>query len=78
MLSTSELRPIQWRVWAGKIEREGEKGFLGSDGMVERDYMGNPFRMLESRPGFVDVRRQRREFAEWVREGGVVTGAPRG
>lgn len=51
------------------IEREGEKGFLKSDGEVARDYAGNPFRVLESRPGFVDVRRQRKEFAEWVREG---------
>lgn len=32
--------------------------------------MGNPFKVLESRPGFVDIRKQRKEFAEWVREGG--------
>ena len=71
VLGTPELRPIRWRVWAGKIEREGEKGFLGADGEVAKDYVGNPFKLLESRPGFVDVRKQRREFAEWVREGGV-------
>ena len=70
VLGTPELRPIQWRVWAGKIEREGEKGFMSADGQVDKDYVGNPFRLLESRPGFIDIRKQRKEFAEWVREGG--------
>ncbi|CAJ2513307.1 Uu.00g014260.m01.CDS01 [Anthostomella pinea] len=64
---TSRLRPIQWRVWAGQIEREGEAGFTNSSGEVEKDYVGNPFRLLESRPGFVDIRKQRKEFAEWVK-----------
>lgn len=69
-LGTPPLRPIQWRVWAGKIEREGEEGFMDADGQVSRDYVGNPFKMLETRPGFVDIRRQRKEFAEWVRSSG--------
>lgn len=67
---TPKLRPIQWRVWAGKVEREGEQGFLKSSGEVEKDFVGNPFRVLEARPGFVDIRGQRKEFAEWVRTGG--------
>ena len=71
VLGTPQLRPIQWRVWAGKIEREGEAGFTNGDGQVDKDYVGNPYRMLESRPGFVDIRAQRRQFAEWVREGGA-------
>lgn len=70
--STPKLRPIQWRVWAGKVEREGEQGFLKSNGEVEKDYVGNPFRSLETRPGFVDIRSQRKEFAEWVRAGGKI------
>ncbi|KFY37101.1 hypothetical protein V495_07375 [Pseudogymnoascus sp. VKM F-4514 (FW-929)] len=70
VLGTEELRPIRWRVWAGKIEREGEKGFLGANGLVAKDYVGNPYKALESRPGFVDIRKQKKEFAEWVREGG--------
>ena len=37
-----ELKPISWRVWAGKAERE-------SGG-------GGPFQGLEDRFGFVDVR----------------------
>lgn len=69
--NTPKLRPIQWRVWAGKVEREGEQGFVqSSGGEVDRDFVGNPFRVLETRPGFVDIRAQRREFAEWVRTGG--------
>lgn len=67
VLGTAKLRPIQWRVWAGQIEREGEEGFKDSNGEVDKDYLGNPFRLLESRPGFVDIRKQRREFAEWVK-----------
>lgn len=74
VLGTRPLRPIQWRVWAGKIEREGEEGFLGNNGEVEKDYMGNPFTYLESRPSFVDIHRQRKEFAEWIKNGGGGTG----
>ncbi|KAK3397657.1 magnesium transporter [Sordaria brevicollis] len=70
VLGTRPLRPIQWRVWAGKIEREGEEGFLGNNGEVEKDYMGNPFSYLESRPSFVDIRKQRKEFSQWVKNGG--------
>jgi hypothetical protein len=43
---------------------------MNGDGQVAKDYMGNPFRLLESRPGFTDIRKQRKEFADWIREGG--------
>ncbi|KAJ0164524.1 hypothetical protein CTA2_791 [Colletotrichum tanaceti] len=69
VLGAPNLRPIQWRVWAGKIEREGEAGFLTGSGEVEKDYIGNPFRILESRPGFADVRKQRRDFTNWIKAG---------
>lgn len=69
VLGAPNLRPIQWRVWAGKIEREGETGFMTGSGEVEKDYIGNPFRILESRPGFADVRKQRRDFTNWVKSG---------
>lgn len=71
VLGTPPLRPIQWNVWAGKLEREGEEGFLDNDGEVNKDYVGNPFRILETRPGFVDIRKQRKEFADWVKSGGM-------
>jgi membrane magnesium transporter 1 len=66
-MGSAPLRPIQWRVWAGQIEREGEEAFKDANGEVNRDFVGNPFKLLESRPGFVDIRKQRREFAEWVK-----------
>lgn len=67
VLGSSPLRPIQWHVWAGKIEREGQQGFLDSGGEVAKDFRGNPFSGLEARPGFIDIRKQRREFADWVK-----------
>ncbi|EFX01218.1 hypothetical protein CMQ_6160 [Grosmannia clavigera kw1407] len=70
VLGTNDLRPIHWHVWAGKIEREGEEGAKNAEGEVSKDFMGNPFSYLETRPSFVDVRRQRKEFEEWVRTGG--------
>ena len=42
VLGAEELKPISWRVWAGKTERE-------SGG-------GGPFQGLEDRLGFVDIR----------------------
>ncbi|KAK0628151.1 transmembrane protein 32 [Bombardia bombarda] len=78
VLNTRPLRPIQWRVWAGKVEREGEEGFIDSSGEVSRDYIGNPFRFLETRPGFIDIRKQRKEFADWVKNGGERLGASAG
>jgi len=74
VLGTRPLRPIEWRVWAGKIEREGEEGFVDNEGEVNKDYIGNPFQVFETRPGFVDIRKQRKEFADWVKNGGGVPG----
>lgn len=42
MLGAEELKPVSWRVWAGKIQREtGRAG---------------PFEGLEDRVGFIDIR----------------------
>ncbi len=73
-LGAPSLRPIQWPVWAGKIEREGEAGFVNGSGEVEKDFVGNPFHMLETRPGFVDIRKQRREFTAWAKGSGMGSG----
>jgi hypothetical protein len=67
VLSSPQPRPIRWTTWAGKIEREGAAGFRNSGGEVDKDFRGNPFRALESRQGFVDIRKQRREFADWAK-----------
>lgn len=42
VLGAEQLKPISWSVWAGQIEREGG----------ER----NPYRRLEERTGFMDIR----------------------
>ncbi|KAH6660556.1 magnesium transporter [Truncatella angustata] len=70
VLNTAPLRPIRWRVWAGQIEREGEEAFKDANGDVAKEFVGNPFKLLETRPGFVDIRKQRKEFAEWVKTQG--------
>ncbi|RMZ87766.1 hypothetical protein DV736_g5008, partial [Chaetothyriales sp. CBS 134916] len=56
VLGADQLKPILWSTWAGQIERDGEP---------------SPFRALEERPGFVDIRAKREEFADWVRHDGT-------
>lgn len=67
VLGSPTLRPVQWHVWAGKIERDGAAGFTDGAGEVDKDYRGNPYQFLEARQGFVDIRRQRQEFAAWAK-----------
>ncbi|KAI4269651.1 MAG: hypothetical protein LQ337_007147 [Flavoplaca oasis] len=54
VMGAEQLKPINWRVWAGRAE-------VRSGG-------GGPFQGLESRVGFMDIRRK--DFADWVREKG--------
>ena len=73
VLGSDDLKPIQWRVWAGNLEREGRKGAAvsGTDkGKIGGDAQVGGYAWLErgQRRGFLDIRGQRREFAEWVRE----------
>ncbi|KAL8653482.1 MAG: hypothetical protein Q9226_003836 [Calogaya cf. arnoldii] len=56
VMGAEQLKPINWRVWAGQVEKE-------SGG-------GGPFQGLENRVGFMDIRTQRTEFADWIREKG--------
>lgn len=73
------LRPIRWNEWAGRMEREGWDPAL--DGTAagasmtaplpgKRQVGGNPYRGLEERRGFWDVRAARAQFATFIREGG--------
>ncbi|QPG99091.1 hypothetical protein C2857_000834 [Epichloe festucae Fl1] len=71
VFGSEKLHPIRWQVWAGKIEREGRAGYIDGSGQVDRDFRGSPFSLLETRPGFVDIRRQRHEFAVWARDKNV-------
>lgn len=60
VFTASPLRPIQWAEWAGKIEREGwdPNAVSGQDVSNKggRGGKGNPYRGLEERRGFWDVR----------------------
>ena len=67
VLGSQTLRPIEWNTWAGKIEREGDAGFLDGSGVTDKNFRGNPFIFLESRPGFVDIRKQRQQFTNWAK-----------
>lgn len=66
VLSSGELKPIQWNVWAGRLERSKEARAMKEFGVGG----GNPYAALEERPGFLDIRGQRKEFANWVKDGG--------
>ncbi|KAI4101908.1 MAG: hypothetical protein LQ339_004798 [Xanthoria mediterranea] len=61
VMDAEQLKPIRWRVWAGQVEKE-------SGG-------GGPFQGLENRVGFMDIRKQRKEFADWIRDKGNTKGA---
>ena len=55
VMITPNLQPIIFRVWAGE---------------EEKITTGGVYRGLEERPGFIDVRLERKRFAEWVRNKG--------
>lgn len=72
VLSSRDLKPIQWNVWAGRLERSKaarEWQGVGQGG-------GNPYAGLEERPGFWDVRSSRQEFVGWMK--GVGEGVKKG
>jgi len=66
VLGAQELKPIQWRVWAGRMEREKR----GVQKDLDSGFVENPYRALDDRAGFLDIRAKRKEFADWIREGG--------
>jgi len=56
VLGSDQLKPVSWSAWAGQIEREGGRG--------------NPFKGLEERLGFMDIRAQRQQFTDWAKQQG--------
>ena len=68
VLGSEELKPIRWRVWAGKLEKEksAKTQSVNGDPLGPR---GNPYAALEQRQGFLDIRAQRKEFADWIKNG---------
>ena len=66
VLSSPGLKPIQWNVWAGRLERNNGAREMKEVGVGG----GNPYAALEETPGFLDIRAARKRFAEWIKEGG--------
>lgn len=64
-MSSPQLMPIQWNVWAGRLERSKEARATREVGVGGG---ANPYAALEERPSFLDIRGQRKEFANWVRD----------
>ncbi|KAJ6257407.1 hypothetical protein Dda_8296 [Drechslerella dactyloides] len=67
--SGCELKPISLRKWAGLLE-SGRVAAEGVDANSAKGKGKGLFDGLEERPGFLDVRKQRKEFADWVKEQG--------
>lgn len=65
VLSSPELKPIQWNLWAGRLEKSKEAREIREVGVGG----GNPYSGLEKRPGFIDIRARRNEFQQWLGEG---------
>jgi len=64
VLSSPDLKPIQWSAWAGNLERSKEARILDEAGVAP----GNPYAQLEDRPGFWDPRGARKAFGLWVKD----------
>lgn len=64
VLSSPDLKPIQWSKWAGTLEKSKEARVVKEAGVAP----GNPYAGLEERPGFWDVRGARAGFGEWLRD----------
>nr|OQO20977.1 hypothetical protein B0A51_09666 [Rachicladosporium sp. CCFEE 5018] len=69
VLSSPDLKPIQWHVWAGRMEKSKEARLVTEVGVGG----GNPYAALEERPGFWDVRGAQKAFGGWLRENGEKT-----
>ncbi|KAF3910592.1 hypothetical protein ABW21_db0203267 [Orbilia brochopaga] len=68
VISGWELKPISLRKYAGLLE-SGQIVPDGGDKSAKGRKKGL-FDGLEERPGFLDVRKQRKEFADWVKQQG--------
>ncbi|KAK5120935.1 hypothetical protein LTR85_005719 [Meristemomyces frigidus] len=64
VLSSPGLKPIQWNVWAGRLEKSKEAREITEVGVGG----GNPYAGLEERAGFLDIRGKRKEFADWIKK----------
>ncbi|KAG5934155.1 hypothetical protein E4U60_004041 [Claviceps pazoutovae] len=68
VITSENLRPIRWHVWAGNFERQGRAALIDESGRLDPNFPECPFTILESRPAFLNIRRERREFARWAED----------
>ncbi|KAL7945755.1 magnesium transporter [Trichoderma barbatum] len=66
VLGSGAPEPIQWRTWAGKIERESDGGSLGD---ADKETRGNPFNTLEARSGFINIHKLHSDFVKYQQLG---------
>lgn len=64
VLSSQELKPIRWNVWAGRLESQKEARRYRAVGVGG----GNPYAALEERAGFWDVRGARKGFEKMMKD----------
>ncbi|KAG5990689.1 hypothetical protein E4U52_004347 [Claviceps spartinae] len=68
VIASENLRPIRWHVWAGNFGRQGRAALSNESRRLDPNFLECPFTMLESRPAFLNIRRERREFARWAED----------
>lgn len=84
VMDAEQLKPIRWRVWAGQVEKESGGGgpFQGLENRVGfmdiRVRISCLLRIMGRLCGLtliVLAQKQRKEFADWIRDKGNTKGA---
>ncbi|KAK0254752.1 hypothetical protein LTR02_005717 [Friedmanniomyces endolithicus] len=73
VLSSADLKPIQWRAWAGRLEASQEAREVKEVGVGG----GNPYQALEERVGFWDISGVGKATRGWMDGGGDKKGKGR-
>ncbi|KAM0256180.1 hypothetical protein ACHAQJ_005159 [Trichoderma viride] len=67
VLGSETPKPIQWHTWAGKIERETDRGSVSGIGNTD-EALGNPFNALEARSGFINIHKLHGDFVKYAEQ----------
>ncbi|KAI4155890.1 MAG: hypothetical protein LQ340_000670 [Diploschistes diacapsis] len=67
VIGAEELKPINWRVWAGNIEKQRLERKSGADDLGKMREEGYEWLENGKRKGFLDIRGMRQDFAEWAK-----------
>lgn len=58
VLNSAEMKPVKWREWASKQERENSRYIH----LCINAANFSTSNIIENRPGFIDIRAKRKEF----------------